>query len=244
TSQVLRLGARDVQLQQNSNLEYDSAWRPVEWSQDKVRQMLKTLKHFRIGTAEVRNLNILLHGPIGAGKSSFINSVNTAIQGHNSARALADSSSGKSQSYTLTFKNYHMKAGTGSYYPFVFTDIMGLEPDSTQGVQPKDIKNILKGHVKDGYTFNPVKPIDKDDPRFYRSDPGLSNRVHCLVSVLPADKISLMSDEVIQKMRDIREKARDLGIPQVVIMSMVDKACPLVHENLSKIYTSKKIKKK
>lgn len=46
------------------------------------------------------------------------------------------------------------KAGTESYYPFVFTDIMGLEPENTQGIQPKDIKNILKGHVKDGYTVS------------------------------------------------------------------------------------------
>ncbi|KAM9455146.1 interferon-induced protein 44-like [Clarias gariepinus] len=213
--------------------------------EDNVCQMLRYIKKFQPATAESRKVNILLHGPIGAGKSSFINSINTAIQGKNTARALVDASSGNSQSYTLTFNNYHMKkAGTRSYYPFVFTDIMGLEPENTQGIQPKDIKNILKGHVKDGYTFNPVKPIGKDDPRFYRSDPGLRNRVHCLVSALPADKISLISDEVIQKMRDVRKTARDLGIPQVVVMSMVDKACPLVNQNLSKIYTSKRIKEK
>ncbi|XP_053333395.1 interferon-induced protein 44-like isoform X2 [Clarias gariepinus] len=226
------------------------AQRTVSWmaffpSEDNKNRMLRTLKDFQSGTEGVSQINILLHGPIGAGKSSFINSINTVLQGHNTTSALADSSAGPSQSFTLRFKTHRLKkAGPGSYYPFVFTDIMGLEPDKSQGVQTKDIQKILKGHVKDGYTFNPVKPIDKDDTKYYNPNPTLKDGVHCLVSVLPADKISIMSDEVIQKMRAVREKARDLGIPQIVVMSMVDKACPLVIENLSKIYTSRKIKEK
>ncbi|KAF5888828.1 interferon-induced protein 44-like, partial [Clarias magur] len=91
--------------------------------------------------------------------------------------------------------------------------------------------------------FNPVKPIDEGNLK-YNSNPSLKDRVHCLVSLLPADRISLMSDGVIQKMKAVREKARDLGIPQVVVMPMVDKACPLVDMNLRMIYTSKKIKDK
>ncbi|KAM9454448.1 interferon-induced protein 44-like [Clarias gariepinus] len=204
--------------------------------------MLRTVKDFQPGAAEVSELKILLHGPIGAGKSSLINSINTVLQGRNTVGALVDSSTGTSTSFTLEFKTHKLKkAGPGSFYPFVFMDIMGLEPDKSCGVQTKDIKKMLKGHVKDGYTFNPIKPIDKGDVK-YNSDPSLNDKVHCLVSVLPADKISLMSDEVIKKMRDIREKARDLGIPQVVVMPMVDKACPLVNKNLRKIYTSKKVK--
>ncbi|XP_053086022.1 interferon-induced protein 44-like [Pangasianodon hypophthalmus] len=224
--------------------EFDHPWRPVTWSEDNKSQMLKKLKDFQPSTEEISEIKILLHGPIGAGKSSLINSINTVLQGYNAIGALADSSAGKSQSFTLKFKTHRLKKdGPRSFYPFVFTDIMGLEPENGSGVQADDIKSILLGHVKNGYTFNPVKPIDKGDPK-YISNPSLKDKVHCLVSVLPADKISLMSEDVIQKMRAVREKARDLEIPQVVVMSMVDKACPLVKENLSKIYTSKKIKEK
>ncbi|KAL7852856.1 hypothetical protein SRHO_G00186410 [Serrasalmus rhombeus] len=49
---------------------------------------------------------------------------------------------------------------------------------------------------------------------------------------------------MIQKIKKVREKARDFGIPQVTIMTMVDEACPLVKDDLEKIYTSKKIKEK
>ncbi|XP_053471546.1 interferon-induced protein 44 [Ictalurus furcatus] len=224
------------------NPEFDKPWREVTWSGEEKSQILRKLKDFQPSTAQVRELKILLHGPVGAGKSSFINSVNTVLQGYNTTGALAASSAGKS--FTVEFKYHRLKKDKpGSFYPFVFTDIMGLEPEDSNGVQTEDIVKILQGHVKGGYTFNPLKVIDKDD-RNYISNPGLKDKVHCLVSVLPADKISLISDDVIKKMRAVREKARELGIPQVVVMSQVDSVCRLVQEDLSKIYTSRKIKEK
>ncbi|MCJ8747658.1 hypothetical protein PDJAM_G00156040 [Pangasius djambal] len=45
-------------------------------------------------------------------------------------------------------------------------------------------------------------------------------------------------------MKTVREKASGLGIPQVIIMSVIDRVCPLVKENVRKIYTSRKIKEK
>ncbi|KAK1802758.1 hypothetical protein P4O66_021292 [Electrophorus voltai] len=91
--------------------------------------------------------------------------------------------------------------------------------------------------------FNPIHPISTEDID-YKHDPSLTDRIHCLLSVLPADNISLISEEVIQKMKTVRGKARDLGIPQIAIMTMVDKACPLVQNDLEKVYISKRIKEK
>ncbi|KAK3511101.1 hypothetical protein QTP70_030306 [Hemibagrus guttatus] len=212
-----------------------------EDSEDNKSNMLRKLNEFMPGSAEVSKLNILIHGPIGSGKSSFVDSVKTALQGHNTTSALADSAAGKSHSFTLKLKIHRVKKD-GTFYPFVFTDIMGLEPDESKGVQTEDMIKILHGHIKDGYTFNPVRSIADYDPK-YLSNPSLKDKVHCLVSVLPGDKLSLIPEEVIKRMRDVRKKASDLEIPQVVIMTMVDKVCPLV-KNLSKIYTSRKVKEK
>ncbi|XP_060754571.1 interferon-induced protein 44-like [Neoarius graeffei] len=220
--------------------EFDHPWRPVAWSEDNKNEMLRYLKDFQPGTAKVSEIKILLHGPIGAGKSSFINSVNTVLQGYNTTGALADSSAGQSHSFTQEFKIHRLKKERpGTFYPFTFSDSKGLEPGDSEGTQTKNIKKILKGHVESGHTVNPLKSTEECDQK-----PSLKDKVHCLVSVLPADRISITSDEVIQTMRDVRKKAKDLGIPQVVIMSLVDKACPLVNKNLDKIYTSKKIKEK
>ncbi|KAL7852855.1 hypothetical protein SRHO_G00186400 [Serrasalmus rhombeus] len=163
--------------------ELDTPWRPVEWSEDNKTKMLRKLKEFQLSTPDINQLRILLHGPIGAGKSSFINSVNTVLQGRNTTAALANSAADvESHSFTVKFKYHRLKKdGPGSFYPFVFTDIMGLE--QSMGVCTDGIKNILDGHIKNGYTFNPVGPIEKDN-QYYNSSPSLKDRVHCLVSVL------------------------------------------------------------
>ncbi|KAK3530038.1 hypothetical protein QTP86_009959 [Hemibagrus guttatus] len=51
--------------------------------------------------------------------------------------------------------------------------------------------------------FNPVTPLTDADPD-YIHNPSLSDKVHCLVSVVPATSISQM-EEVIQKMRTVRK---------------------------------------
>ncbi|XP_026861953.1 interferon-induced protein 44 [Electrophorus electricus] len=224
--------------------EFDQPWRDVTWSKSEKEQLLQSLKKFQLQIGNVSQLRIMLHGPIGSGKSSFFNSVNTAIQGCNMADALVDSTGGKSYSFTVKLEFHKVKKDRPrSFYPFVFADTMGLEPESSNGIHTDDLNNILLGHIKEGYTFNPIHPISTEDID-YKHDPSLTDRIHCLLSVLPADNISLISEEVIQKMKTVRGKARDLGIPQIAIMTMVDKACPLVQNDLEKVYISKRIKEK
>ncbi|XP_059365021.1 interferon-induced protein 44-like [Carassius carassius] len=112
-----------------------------------------------------------------------------------------------------------------------------------RGIRRDDIIKLLNGHIKSGYTFNPLKPITEEDPK-YNKNPTLKDRIHCLVAVLPAHTVSLMDDSIIEQMSDVRKEARDLGIPQVIIMTKVDELCPLVKDDLKRIYTSKIIKQK
>ncbi|KAI4894557.1 hypothetical protein NFI96_004458 [Prochilodus magdalenae] len=120
---------------------------------------------------------------------------------------------------------------------------MGLEAENSGGIIPDDIIKALKGHILDGYTFNPVHAITKDNPK-YNANPNPCDKVHCLVTILPADTISRMSDKVIDKMKTIREKVKELKIPQVIVLTKVDQACQIVKEDLEKIYYSRKIKEK
>ncbi|XP_076140375.1 uncharacterized protein LOC143123112 isoform X1 [Alosa pseudoharengus] len=219
--------------------EFDLEWRKINWDIGSRNRMEKELREFRLLNPELKHLRILLHGPVGAGKSSFINSINSVFQGQICAGALVAAESGIS--FTRKYKTHKFRNGNSGHLPFVVNDIMGLEKGNSVGAHPSDIINALQGHVKNNYKFSQVSPLSVGDADYVAS-PSLSDRVHCLVSVIPLDKISIMDDEVINKMQAIREAATDMDIPQAIIMTMVDKACPVVKEDLRKIYLSKRIK--
>ncbi|MCI4393945.1 hypothetical protein PGIGA_G00163240 [Pangasianodon gigas] len=216
---------------------FERPWREVNWSDGE--QMLRKLKEFQ-STQGVDGLRILVVGPIGAGKSSFITSVNTALQGRNTY--LAHSLTG-GFSPTLKYNIYKLKKDTdGSFFPFMFSDTMGLGEDSS-GAYIDDLIRILQGQVQEGYTFN-ISGEPNAESNDFNATLSLNDRVHCLVFVLPADNISTMPGGIFDKMKLVLQRARELGIPQVIIMSKVDKGCSLVSEDLRRIYESKKIKAK
>uniref|UniRef100_A0A8C6SIZ0 G domain-containing protein n=1 Tax=Neogobius melanostomus TaxID=47308 RepID=A0A8C6SIZ0_9GOBI len=179
----------------------------------------KDVMEYKPDNEEVQHLRFLLYGWIGAGKSSFINSVATTL--------LVQDSQNKKQR---------------SYFPFVFNDIMGLEGDNNHGARTEDIKLAMKGHIKDGYKFNPTSPISEKDPH-YNPHPKLDDKVHVLVCLLDVNSPEI-DRLVIQKMKEVREAARDLGIPQIAIATHADALCEEIEKNLLNVYKSKALKKK
>ncbi|KAI4902005.1 hypothetical protein NFI96_018707, partial [Prochilodus magdalenae] len=199
------------------------------------------LKDLRDIKPHLEPLRILLYGQVGAGKSCFINSVQRVLIGRNVISAL-EGSAASGETFTLSIKTHKMKKYEDEYYPFVFSDIMGLETES-RGIQTEDIIKVLEGHILDDYEFNPRAPITEDNPK-YKQSPDPCDKIHCLVCIVSADAISRMDSSVIKKMKAVRKKASELNIPQVIVLTKVDKACQLVNKDLTELYHSRKIKEK
>ncbi|KAF7709917.1 hypothetical protein HF521_016767 [Silurus meridionalis] len=188
----------------------------------------------------VEQLNFLLYGLVGAGKSSTINTIRSIFEGRLYVNCLA--AAGSTTSQTLSFGSYRLEDEEGSF-PFAFYDVMGAEADAKAGVNTQDIISALKGHIKEGYKFSSNAPVSESD-HGYKRNPSLGDQMHCLVNVIAADRISMMDKEFLNKWKTIRETASSMGIPQVVFMTTVDCACELTKENLQNIYKSKKIQEK
>ncbi|KAG7999323.1 Interferon-induced protein 44 [Nibea albiflora] len=221
---------------------YKSCFEQKVWPDSVIRDnqsVLQYLKDYKPQT-EGQKLRILLHGPVGAGKSSFINSVRSVLQGKISARAGVDNS-GADYSFTKKYTTYKVpKGGPERVCSFVFNDIMGLE---IKGVHVDDVKLALKGRVKDGYRFNPESKMSEQD-QFYNNSPSDNDKVHVLVCVVPASTVAHIKDEVVQKIRDIREEASDLGISQLAVITKIDEVCPEMKQDVKNVYKLKAVKAK
>ncbi|XP_020515058.1 interferon-induced protein 44-like [Labrus bergylta] len=204
-------------------------WRTINWKD--YQTPLQYVESYKL-PSEGKQIRILLHGPVGAGKSSFINSVQSVLHGRIYVQALSDT--GFKYSFTEKYTAYKIQKGDQkSFYPFVFNDIMGLSP--VNGVLVDDVKLALMGHVKEGYKFNIESKLSDADPHFIKS-PTDNDKVHILVCVINADNLTLMHQATLQQIREIRGKASELGIPQVVILTKIDKAYPELKENLRNVY--------
>ncbi|XP_073699742.1 interferon-induced protein 44-like [Garra rufa] len=216
-------------------------WRNVLWTAKQRAALMEMIKKYKPLMTSVSRVRILMIGPVGAGKSSFFNSINSIFMGRMTSKAMSGSAG---TSLTTQFRTYPVKDGReGKPLPFVLCDTMGLEEQSGAGLDIEDISSILQGHVPDRYKFNPITPFQPDEQK--TSKPAsLQEKIHCVVYMIDATKISLMSDKLQEKLTTIRKKVNSVGIPQMVLMTKVDEACSEVEKNLQNIYASSYIKSK
>ncbi|XP_042371101.1 interferon-induced protein 44-like [Plectropomus leopardus] len=219
--------------------ELERPWRSINWESQNKKELMESIKMYKPTISSVSQARVLLIGPVGAGKSSFFNSINSVFRGHVTSQAIAGSST---TSLTTQFRTFSVKAGReGKSLPIIFCDTMGLEESRGAGLDIDDINSILKGHLPDRYQFNPSAPLHSE-AHSYRKSPGLNDKIHCVAYVIDACKISIMPAKLEEKLAAVRKKVNLMGIPQIVLLTKADEACPLVKEDVKNIYKSGYIK--
>ncbi|XP_073331979.1 interferon-induced protein 44-like isoform X1 [Pagrus major] len=219
--------------------ELEKPWRTIIWESETRDTLMESIKSYKPTVSSVSQVRILLIGPVGAGKSSFFNSINSVFRGHVTSKAISGSSS---TSLTTQFRSYSLKAGReGKPLPIILCDTMGLEESTGAGLNIEDISNILKGHLPDLYQFNPSAPLHSE-AHGYRKSPAPKDKIHCVAFVVDGSKVSIMSEELEKKLDAVRQKVNLMGIPQLVLLTKVDEACPLVTEDVRNVYKSYYIK--
>lgn len=216
-------------------------WVQINWGGDREND-LQFLKNYK-PRADNQQLRILLHGPRGAGKSSFVNSVSSSFQGRMSNIAVVNNTG---NGCTKKYSTYTLEKDDGqNFYPFVINDMIGLDNTSrrNRNIHVKDIKEAMRGHIKDGYTFNPECKISNED-RFFKDSPDDNDKVHILVCVIDATTATRLTPEIMSTIMDIRDEAADLGIPHVAIFTKIDEACPKIKEDVKDVYRSKRLQRK
>ncbi|XP_052034912.1 interferon-induced protein 44-like [Apodemus sylvaticus] len=197
----------------------------AEQHRGKLLSALRDYRPYEDLTSEVR---ILLVGPVGSGKSSFVNSVKSAFQGRLTRQAIVGS---EESSITKQYRVYSIKDGkSGETLPFMLCDSMGLEEREDVGLCVDDIPHILKGFVPDRYQFNPCAPF-KLKHHTYAATPPLKDRIHCVAFVLDINSVNTLSDKMVAKLKKIRKDVVDCGVGHVALLTNVKDCDEVLDDN-------------
>ncbi|XP_060685984.1 interferon-induced protein 44-like [Hemiscyllium ocellatum] len=214
--------------------EIKAPWRNINWTKESKQELLKFIMEYQPFASSVSKARVLLIGPVGGGKSSFVNSVNSVFRGHVTNRTQVGSGS---RSTTTMYSTYSFRNDTP---PLILCDTMGLAEDTAPGLHSDDIISIIKGYIPNKYKFAVYSPFKAGDisPR------AINEKIHCVAYVIDVSKTPVLSPEMKMKICAIRSKIDELEIPQVVLLTKVDEECPMVRKDVETVYRSELIEKK
>ncbi|CAC5407922.1 unnamed protein product [Mytilus coruscus] len=221
-------------------------WRKMDlptWDSELLEILKRDIEEYwplrEMGVSEdaIPYVNVLLLGPVGSGKSSFFNTLNSIFRGRVSIQARAGSSDN-----SLT-KSFHVYSIVSNHRPLRFRicDCRGFE--DAHEIDQFDIDSILDGNIKDKYKLVDKSRITRESP-FYRRDPKMHDRIHCVAIVVDSnnDPDYPMTDRVQEQMNKTQELMNQKGIPQLILMTKIDCLSETVKLDLSRIFHSPDVK--
>ncbi|XP_066299130.1 interferon-induced protein 44-like [Branchiostoma lanceolatum] len=237
---IKRQGKMEIPVKEKM-LQKEKEWRKVQWSDEERGRLKQQVAAYKPRSCmSVSQVNVLLVGQVGSGKSSFFNTINSIYKGRVSSQAMAGS---QPHSLTTRYRTYEVRGErNGETLCFRLCDTMGLE-EANAGLDLDDLPYLLDGNVPNKYQFNAAVSISPTTPGF-KNMAGMKDRTHCLALALDICNISVMPQGAMDKIKTIYNKALKRGIPCVVLLTKIDKACEFVADDLTLVYRSRFILEK
>ncbi|XP_053388784.1 interferon-induced protein 44-like isoform X2 [Mercenaria mercenaria] len=195
------------------------------------------------GEVHFPQVNILLFGCVGAGKSSVFNTINSVFRGKIFNVALASCAE---HVVTTKFTKYRVMSGSSTLpmpLKFRLCDMRGLDEEHL--MTKENMRYILEGSIADRFPFDPSGNISVDMPGF-KKHPGLDEKIHCVALVQDAsmvDTLQVLSPEVTKNIKEMQTVMNSLDIPQVVILSKIDSICEATKQDAANAFRSAKVEK-
>ncbi|KAL3874413.1 hypothetical protein ACJMK2_037431 [Sinanodonta woodiana] len=251
------------------------AWRhSPDWNDEYLHELKTTIKDFMPLPKQhdlhetFKYINILLIGQVGAGKSSFVNTINSIINGYVSSKALSGSSW---TSVTQKYRIYKIRCPeTLRELPVHLCDTRGMEGNDDLNIS--EIISVLAGIKEEHAQSEPSLPrrtfshpiqelfyrlcdVVRSVPAIfpwnkrYRIPHYLSldrhvREIHCVSYVLDITNVEFLPERIENNLKQSYRFIAKRGIPQVILLTKVDRLCPTVCEDLSNVFYSPNVQEK
>jgi len=206
------------------------------WNAEELHQLRNEVEANKFPeSAKIKLFNILMVGQISAGKSSIINSIESAIRGEEEVTNKADAgTAGQGKSLTKQLRSYKMREGKGQVQ---FWDTMGLEVED-EGLDIQKIEKIMDGLVRNKANLDGTLGT-----KYLRDTSEIEHKMHCLIFAVHANKFAALDENILGKLTRIRYAANERDIPCLVVCTAVDLVCKHVEKDTSKVFYSQAVQK-
>ncbi|XP_076099515.1 interferon-induced protein 44-like [Mytilus galloprovincialis] len=219
----------------DAKAELEEPWRKThQWNSEFFGTLKEKVERYKpLKELNVQQARVLLVGQVGAGKTSFFNTINSVFRGYITRQACSGNAE---HSLTTVYRKYQIRNGvSGKALNFRLHDTRGLEAD--QGMDAHGICYLLDGNLPDRFQFNPSAPVTPDITGFVAT-PQFADKIHCVVFVIDGSTVDVMPAKVIEKMKGFQIHMNQRGIPQIVLLTKIDKVCEATSEDLSQVFLS------
>ncbi|KAL3872713.1 hypothetical protein ACJMK2_035919 [Sinanodonta woodiana] len=216
-----------------------SPWRKSQpWKQESLNQLVESLENYEPpDTLKIPETQILMVGPVGAGKSSFVNTINSIFKGRITQKGYSGSAE---HSLTTAYRQYNiLSSTTKKSMRFRLCDTPGME--EKEGLSLIEFNYLIEGNVPDWYKFDGSSPLCTETPGFIHN-PRIKDKVHCVMFIFDSSTVDVIPKSILDRIKDMQKRLIQRGVPQTVILTKVDKVSETVEADVSKVFRSNKVK--